>query len=258
MPTILTPPDIERRNRPPHEGDNGHGRRPPTDKRTGGNGEGDGDNYDAHSGRRRGPRDRLSRARIGVLIGLGGVIMLFTALVTAFLLAKANGHWDAHHVWVNTWKPIVLPRILLFNSALLLLSSVTAEIARRSMFREADVMDEWIGLGRPTSNRATAWLSATLLLGLAFLAGQFRVWTQIASARNAFLTTSARNYFNLLTETHAAHLTLGILALITTLTILQRSRTIATRQVFVDATVLYWHAMGLLWLILYALLEFGQ
>ena len=77
-------------------------------------------------------------------------------------------------------------------------------------------MDEWIGLARRTSNRATAWLAATLLLGLAFLAGQFRAWDQIASARNAFLTTSARHYFNLLTGTHAVHLSFGILALITT------------------------------------------
>jgi cytochrome c oxidase subunit 3 len=255
---ILTPPATERRHRPPHEGDNGSGRRPPTDKRTGGNGDGDNDNWDARSNSRRSPRERIARARVGLIIALGGVVMFFTAIVSAFLLGKSSGHVNHYGRYINDWHPIVLPRILLLNTAILALSSVTAELARRSMFRESDVMDEWIGLGRPTSNRATAWLAATLLLGLAFLSGQFRAWSQIAAARNAFLTTSARHYFNLITGTHAAHITFGILALIATLTLLQRSRSIATRQVFVDATVVYWHAMGALWLILYALLEFGQ
>jgi cytochrome c oxidase subunit 3 len=31
-----------------------------------------------------------------------------------------------------------------------------------------------------------------------------------------------------------------------------------TRQVLVDGTVWYWHVMGVLWVFLFALLEFGQ
>jgi cytochrome c oxidase subunit 3 len=42
------------------------------------------------------------------------------------------------------------------------------------------------------------------------------------------------------------------------LALLRASRSMATRQVLVDATVWYWHVMGVLWLFLFALLEYGQ
>jgi cytochrome c oxidase subunit 3 len=260
MPTILTPPPIDRqrdrRHRLPGEGDNGSGRRPPTDKRTGGNG--DGDNWDDRSQGRHGPRERLSRARVGLFFALAGDLMFFIALVSVFFVAKSNGHFDVHGRWVHEWMPTTIPKILRFNTIVLLLSSVTAEFARRSMFREQDVMDEWIGLGRPTSNRATAWLSATLLLGTLFLAGQWQAWNQLASAHVYMRSNPSSHFFYLITVTHAAHLLLGILALITVLVVLQRSRLMSSRQVYVDATVWYWHAMGALWIFLFLLLEFGQ
>jgi len=41
MPSTITPPEIDRHR----ISDGNNGSRPPTDKRTGGNGEGDGDNW---------------------------------------------------------------------------------------------------------------------------------------------------------------------------------------------------------------------
>jgi cytochrome c oxidase subunit 3 len=73
-----------------------------------------------------------------------------------------------------------------------------------------------------------------------------------------FLSSQSSTFFYLLTAAHAFHLLVGILALVTTLIILQRSHKLGTRQVWVDSTVWYWHAMGALWLVLYAVLEFGQ
>ena len=54
-----------------------------------------------------------------------------------------------------------------------------------------------------------------------------------------------------------AALTVVFIVLAALLT-LQRSRRLATRQIFVDSTVWYWHAMGILWILLFALLEFCQ
>jgi cytochrome c oxidase subunit 3 len=257
MPTILTPPEIDRRNRRPIEGDNGSGRRPPTDKRTGGNGDGDGDNWEHRQQGRRGPRERLSRARIGLFFALAGDLMFFVALVSVFFVTKASGRFNEYGQWVHDWIPVTIPRILAINTVILLISSLTAEFARRGMFREQDVMEEWIGMGKPTTRRATLWLSVTLVLGAAFLAGQWVAWGQLAAAR-VYRMTQSSHFFYLITITHAIHLAMGILALITALAVLQRSRALATRQVFVDCTVWYWHTMGLLWIFLYLLLEFGQ
>jgi cytochrome c oxidase subunit III len=184
--------------------------------------------------------------------------MFFVALVGVFFVTKSSGHFDPYSRYINEWLPTAIPSILWLNTAVLILSSVTAEVARRSMFRENDVMDEWFGYGRPTSRRAAIWLSATLALGSLFIAGQWVAWNQLAAQHVYFRSNPSSHFFYLITVTHALHLFLGIAGLVTALTLLYRSRQIATRQVFVDSSVWYWHVMGVLWLFLFALLEWGQ
>jgi cytochrome c oxidase subunit 3 len=255
MPATLTPPEIDRR---PNitDGDNGSGRKPPPEKRTGGNG--DGDNFNNQPQGSRGPRERLSSARVGLFFALGGDMMFFVALVSVFFVTKSSGHFDSYSHYINEWLPTAIPSILWLNTAVILFSSVTAEFARQSMFREQDAMDEWIGLGRPLSKRATIWLSITLVLGGLFLAGQWLAWNQLAAQHVFFRSNPSSHFFYLITVTHAVHLFLGIAALIAALTALQHSRSLSTRQVMVDTTVWYWHTLGLLWLFLFILLEYGQ
>jgi cytochrome c oxidase subunit III len=255
MPTTITPPEIDRRHHTT-DGDNGSGRKPPTDKRTGGNG--DGDNWNERPQGRRGPRERLSQARVGLFFALGGDMMFFVALISVFFVTKASGHFDAYSHYVNEWLPTAIPSILWLNTAVLLLSSVSAEIARQAMFREQDAMDEWFGFGRPIIRRATIWLSVTLFLGGVFLAGQWIAWDQLAAQHVYFRTNPSSHFFYLITVTHAIHLFLGIAGLIAALMVLQRSRSLANRQVLVDSTVWYWHVMGVLWIFLFLLLEYGQ
>jgi cytochrome c oxidase subunit 3 len=262
MPTIFTP-QVDPRRKPDHsrdpgDGDHGSGQRPPTDKRTGGNGEGD-DWSDRPVGSR-GPRERLTQFRVGLGFSLGAILMFFMGLVTVFIVTKSNYHFDPHHPdqFVKEWVPTLVPRILWFNTAALLLSSITAEFARRSMFREQDVMDEWFGLGKPTSRRAGIWLAITLFLGTVFLAGQALAWQQVTT-QPAFLRANPSNkFFYIFTVIHAIHLLLGLAGLVITLTNLHTSRKFATRQALVDTTVWYWHAMGVLWIFLFILLEFCQ
>ena len=261
MPPTLTPPQLDRpidrpRERDYHTTDGGSGQKPPTDKRTGGNG--DGDNWNNQPQGSRGPRERLSQARIGLFFALGGDLMFFVALVSVFFVTKASGHFDAYDHYINEWLPTAIPSILWLNTAVLILSSVTAEIARQSMFREHDAMDEWFGIGKPITRRATIWLSLTLLFGAMFLAGQWAAWDQLARQHVFFRSNPSSHFFYLITVTHAIHLFLGIAALIAALMVLQRSRSLSTRQVLVDSTVWYWHIMGVLWIFLFLLLEYGQ
>src|SRR5208282_5364748 len=57
---------------------------------------------------------------------------------------------------------------------------------RRHIFREFDVLEEWLGLGRPALRRTLPWLGATLALGLMFLAGQIVAWRQLTAQGFAF------------------------------------------------------------------------
>lgn len=256
MPAIVTPPDLERRPRRTEEYDGGHGRRPPNGrdlKRTGGGG--DNDNGNELPGSRRRPGERLAAFRLGLSFALGAVFMFFVGLVSLFFHAQSAGHIDAYNHYINPWLPTAIPPILWLNTAVLLISSLTMEAARRNMFRPIDAMEEWFGLGKPTSLRALPWLVATLTLGLLFLAGQIIAWHQLSVLGAPFVSGSASSHsFYILTCAHAVHLGVGVGGLIAALIGLSAFRSIENRQILVDSVAWYWHFMGALWLGLFLLL----
>jgi len=252
MPVVTTPPDTDRRRRELDDGDHGGGRRPPTDKRTGGGG--DPDNSNERRRPRGGPRERLDRLRLGLFFGLSAVFMFFVAIVSVFFVSQGASHFDANAHYINTWLPTAIPSILWLNTAVLLLSSITIEIARRHMFREMDVMDEWLGLGKPTSRAAMPWLATTIVLGIVFVGGQLTAWHQLAVQNVYYDGSLSAKCFFLITGIHGAHLLAGILALAVAFLCLFRSRQLETRQIMVDLSAWYWHSMGVLWILLFALL----
>jgi cytochrome c oxidase subunit 3 len=119
-------------------------------------------------------------------------------------------------------------------------------------------MEEWLGLGRPAVRRAAPWLIGTVILGALFLAGQWIAWGQLASQGLTFTTTQNSHFFYLITAAHGVHLVLGILALAVALCALFLIRRVQMRQIVVDVTAWYWHAMGIFWIFLFVLLTCFQ
>jgi cytochrome c oxidase subunit 3 len=258
MPAIFHPDDVvEKPKRRVDEGDTGGGRLPPIEpKHTGGGG--DGENWGNNPIGRRGPRERLHRYRLGLFFGLGGDLMFFVAIVSAFFVNKHSGHFDAYNHWVTPWLAIAIPAILWRNTIILLVSSITVEMARRGIFHEIDAMEEWLGMGTPTRRRVLPWLTASILLGCAFLWGQYIAWKQLASQRILYRDNPSSRFFYLITGVHGIHLLLGILLLIAAVIGMRTVRGIESRQILIDCAAWYWHTMGILWIFLFGLLVYGQ
>jgi cytochrome c oxidase subunit III len=252
MPTTFTrtPAETERR-------DTGFGGKPPLDHRPTGGG-GDGEDWDKRHPGGRGPRELLSRSRMIIFFVLASDMMFFVALVSTFFARQGGGHLGPENNWVLDWRPLALPPILWINTAVLLLSSLTMEAGRRQLFREVDVMDEWLGLGRPTVRRAAPWLIATAALGGLFLAGQVVAWKQLVSQGVYFASNPSSYFFYLITGAHGLHLFLGVLALASAVASLFFLHRLELRQAIVDCTAWWWHAMGIFWLFLFGLLLFCQ
>ena len=171
MPAIITPPDLERRPRRTEENDGGHGRRPPNGrdlKRTGGGG--DNDNWNESPGRQHRPGERClppiasASSSPSALSGHSS-----SSASSASSLSPRPPATSTPTATTSTRG--CPPRSRAFSGSIplvLLLSTVTVEIARRRMFHQIDAMEEWFGLGKPTSRRALPWLIATLVLGLLF------------------------------------------------------------------------------------------
>ncbi len=252
MPVTISraPVEVERK-------DTGSGGRPPVHHRpTGGGGGGD-ENRDRRPGGR-GPRELLTRYRMGLGFALGGDLIFFVILATVFYAQQHVGHYVAGDEYILDWKPLTIPPILWINTAILVLSAWTMETARRSVFYELDVMEEWLGLGRPTSRRALPWLLATIVLGALFIAGQVIAWRQLYAEGVYFGSDPSSHFYYLITGAHALHLAFGVAAVVAALGAMWSSKRIEIRQIIVDTAAWYWHVMGALWICLFGLLLLSQ
>jgi cytochrome c oxidase subunit III len=254
MPPIFTPIPSEVERKSP-----GTGGKPPVARRpTGGGGGGGDDDWRSPRG---GPRQALNRIRMVVFVVLTGDMAFFLALVAVFYARQTAMHMDPRTMQqIGDWHPVLLPRILFLNTGLLLLSTLTMELARRHIFREFDVLEEWLGLGTPALRRTLPWIGATLALGLMFLGGQVIAWRQLTAQGFAFdhWATPASFFFYVITGLHALHLAVGVLALGFCLITLSHLKRVESRQIAVDATAWFWHTMTLAWIFLFAVLLFGQ
>jgi cytochrome c oxidase subunit 3 len=254
MASIFTPTSAETERKEP-----GIGGKPPVDRRpTGGGGGGGDDDWKNES---HGPRELLHKVRFFLFSALAADMLFFAVLVLVFFARQAGFRMDPRtHQFLGDWSAVRLPRILYFNTVVLLLSSLTMERARRSIFREIDVLEEWLGLGLPALRRTIPWVAATLFLGGLFLTGQVVAWRQLTAQGYGFdsSATPASYFFYVITGLHAAHLVVGVLALILCLSILSRLKRVEYRQIAIDTTAWYWHAMGLAWLLLFGVLALGQ
>src|SRR5713226_9532512 len=77
---------------------------------------------------------RLRRARLGLLVALTPVIMLFVSFSSAYIVRQGLPTLDPRtNALVRDWIPVTLPKQLLINKGVLILSSVFMELARRQI-----------------------------------------------------------------------------------------------------------------------------
>ena len=147
------------------------------------------------------------------------------------------------------WQHFTLPPILYLNSLIIIASSVTLEISRRQI---ATFMVSSKSASSNTEGTAPArWLYVTLFLGLLFVAGQTFAWLQLKSQGFGLATNVSYSFFYVLTVAHAVHLLGGLGGLVRVISRLNHS---VLKRSTLNATALYWHFMGALWLYLLLLL----
>jgi cytochrome c oxidase subunit III len=201
---------------------------------------------------------RLRRARLGLFVGVVGIIMIFVSFASAYIVRQGLPTFDSRtNSLVRDWIPVRLPRLLLVNTCVLLLSSITIELARRRAARNAALTQVASVPGVSThSSERPSWLAITEVLGLMFLIGQGMAWRELAASGFYISATPSSSFVFLLTGMHGAHLLGGVIALmIAGLASLLR-RSAESQLVWLDVTGWYWHFMAFLWVSILCLLEF--
>lgn len=202
--------------------------------------------------------EKLRRYKLGVSIGLVGVFLLFLSFTVVFLIRLKMGAWDvATQTHYRDWRPVPIPFVLLtVNTLILLASSLTLEKAKRQALAFAAVAGAIAIPGvMDHEERRFPWLGATVGLGFGFLAGQALAWRQLMHRGFYISGNSGSSFVYVITGMHAVHLLVGIVSLLYAAVFIRwRQGSLERRRLTLEATSLYWHSMGLLWVYIFLLL----
>lgn len=174
-------------------------------------------------------------SKTGIWVVLAAISMCFAAFTSA-LVVRQGAAMDWHH--------LTLPRILYFNTLVLVASSLTLEVSRRRVAA-------FMGGARSVELNPARWLYFTLLLGVVFVVGQYAAWMQLHAEGLYLATNPNSSFFYLLTAVHAIHVVGGLIGLTYVLRKLGR---LTLRRSTLDTFSYYWHFMGILWVYLLLLL----
>ena len=204
---------------------------------------------------------RLRRARVGLAILLVPISMLFVSFTSAYFVRQGLPTLDEKSgQYVRDWISVNLPlSLLLVNTFLLVVSTFTMEMARRQVAQRTVLAPAQtvpgVSLGE---DKRFPWLAVTVVLGFGFLAGQWAAWRTLAAQGVYLATTPSSSFIYLMTVAHAVHLFGGIVALAAALLMSIGRGRLERQYIVVDAAGWYWHFMALLWVYIFALLQFAK
>jgi cytochrome c oxidase subunit III len=172
--------------------------------------------------------------KIFLWIAIVGMIMLFAAFTSAYIVRQAEGNWVHFE----------LPKIFYFSTALIVVSSIPMQFAVRSVKKNQ------------FGNLLTC-LIITLGLGLAFSFSQFLGWTDLVNMKVFFGGTTANpsgSFVYVLTGVHLAHLAGGLIYLLVIITNSIRGKYNSENNLPVQLCATYWHFLDILWVYLFVFL----
>jgi heme/copper-type cytochrome/quinol oxidase subunit 3 len=176
----------------------------------------------------------LDNRKLGMWAFLGSECLFFGSLISSYLLYRGRSIVGPYpeDVYDIPYTSV--------SSFVLLMSSLTMVLALNA-------------IQRGDHRRLRAWLLATALLGITFVGGQvfeFTVFVRegLTIQRNLFGTS-----FFVLTGFHGAHVTMGILMLLTLFGQSLAGRLPTERALRVELVGLYWHFVDVVWIVIFTI-----
>ena len=174
----------------------------------------------------------LSNEKIAMWAFLGSECLLFGALISTYLLYRGRSVVGPfpHDVYDIPYTSV--------SSFVLLMSSLTMVLALAAMQRK-------------DQRRMRVWLLTTALLGATFIGGQVYEFTVFYRAGLSLHENLFGSSFFVLTGFHGAHVTIGILMLLSLFVISAKGRLAEDRTETVELIGLYWHFVDVVWIVIF-------
>ncbi len=178
----------------------------------------------------------LSNEKVAMWAFLGSECLLFGSLISTYLLFKGQsqpGTISPEDVFDIPYTSV--------SSFVLLMSSLTMVLALAA-------------IQRGDHRRTRVWLLTTALLGASFVAGQAYEFTVfVREGMNLRVNLFSSSFF-VLTGFHGAHVTIGVLMLLSLYSLSLRGKLPASKAETVELVGLYWHFVDVVWIVIFTLI----
>ncbi len=199
----------------------------------------------------------LSNMKLAFWLFLGSECLLFGALISTYLLSKANfitqlqaGNPDVvstmptelanEMVAEGSVEPMFDIPFTSLSSFVLLMSSLAMVLAHSAVSRD-------------DQRTARVWLATTAALGSLFIGGQVYEFTAFYREGLTFTGNLFGSAFFTLTGFHGVHVTLGIVMLVSLLILSFRGKLNSDRAETVELVGLYWHFVDVVWVLIFTI-----
>ena len=173
-----------------------------------------------------------SNTKLAIWLFLSSDCLFFGAFIAAYLLYR-----DRPQSGPTPQKVYSIP-FTSVSSFVLLMSSLTMVLALAA-------------IQRGDYRRLRIWLMSTALLGSVFIGGQIFEFTEFARKGLHLDTNLFGSTFFVLTGFHGAHVTVGIIWLLSLWGLAAQSRLKAGDAEKVEVAGLYWHFVDVVWIVIF-------
>ncbi len=198
----------------------------------------------------------LDSRKIAIWAFIGSECMLFVSLISTYLIYKGRsivGPYP-HEAWTSPdghhFKPILNIPVTSASTFVLLMSSLAMVLALAAV-QNRDLPKRTTGDRILGSSKLWLWMTA--ILGTTFLGFQAFEFTSFVHEGLTIRTNLFGSSFFTLTGFHGAHVTAGVLWLLTLLAIDYRRGLGPKDALNVDIAALYWHFVDVVWIAIFTL-----
>lgn len=174
--------------------------------------------------------NKIHSHKFALWVAIATIIMMFGAFTSAYIVRRASGNW----------YEFKLPDIFWINTVVIVASSFTLHASYRAFLKGFE-------------KRYKALLTATFVLGIAFVVLQYMGWKAMTDMGATFTINPSSSFVYVISGLHAAHVLGGMAALIVAMIhahVLPYKPTPRRRLRF-ELVVHYWHFVDVLWVYLF-------
>jgi cytochrome c oxidase subunit III len=156
------------------------------------------------------------------------VVMIFAALTSAYIVRSGEGNW----------LEFQMPNGFYHTTGIIILSSVTMHWAYLSAKKDNILM-------------VKIALLATILLGIAFLVGQWMAWGQLVQNEVYFVGNPSGSFVYVFSGVHGIHIVSAIIFVLATLIYTFLHKVHSRDMLKIELCTTYWHFLDGIWLYLF-------